>query len=66
MLSSISDASSVAAYLDTFAIMLVAILVPLVFLKIISNCPELLHKKIDLGKKGQCSVIAHRGSREEG
>lgn len=66
MLSSISDAISVAAYLDTFAIMLVAILVPLVFLKIISNCPELLHKKTDLGKKGQCSVIAHRGSREEG
>jgi hypothetical protein len=66
MLSLISDINSFTAYLDSLAVMLVAILVPLVFLKIVSNCPEILHKKVDLGKKGYCNIIAHRGSREEG
>ena len=66
MLSALSNASSFAAYLDSFAVMLVAVLVPLVFLRVISNCPEILHKRYALGKKGNCSVIAHRGSREEG
>jgi glycerophosphoryl diester phosphodiesterase len=41
-------------------------LVPFVAWRVISLFPDLLHKRSKLGMKGQCRVIAHRGSREEG
>jgi glycerophosphoryl diester phosphodiesterase len=41
-------------------------LVPFVAWRVISLFPNLLHKRFKLGMKGQCRVIAHRGSREEG
>lgn len=43
-----------------------AVLIPLLVLKVISDFPGFFHKKYQLGKKGDCGVIAHRGSRQEG
>lgn len=40
--------------------------IPFVILNILSAFPNILHKKTDLGRKGTCRVIAHRGSRNEG
>jgi hypothetical protein len=53
---------------DNTSLMLIvgAVLIPLLVLKIIADFPGLLHKKFQLGKKGDCGVIAHRGSRQEG
>ena len=42
------------------------LLIPFLVIKIISVFPRVLHKKSQLGKKGDCGVIAHRGSRQEG
>jgi glycerophosphoryl diester phosphodiesterase len=46
---------------------LVAVVVPFfVCWTIVNKFPRLLHPRRQLGSKGLCNIIAHRGSREEG
>lgn len=53
---------------DNTSLMLIvgSVLIPLLILKLIADYPGFVHKKSQLGKKGDCGVIAHRGSRQEG
>ena len=63
----------IAAPSETFApfsgssmLFLGVIIIPIIILKIATTFPGTLHKKFPLDRKGDCVVIAHRGSRQEG
>ena len=55
-----------APFSSSIMLFLGVIIIPIIILKIATTFPGTLHKKFPLGKKGDCVVIAHRGSRQEG
>lgn len=55
-----------APFSSSIMLFLGVIIFPIIVLKIATTFPGTMHKKFPLGRKGDCIVIAHRGSREEG